>query len=127
MNRLRSFIFEQIKSLMFVIAFGILGGNLLGALMGGFSVSQASKQSLVVPQAAAENLHYVLDPSNPALLDSVEFSVMRIDGSDPFSVKVKIDTLEWTACSRSNGGSNWFCPLNGVSVSDLDRIQIWTS
>lgn len=110
---------------MFVIAFGVLGGNLLGALMGGLSPAQASAQSLDVRQAAVSNVHYVLNPSNPGFLNSVEFSVMRVDGSDPFSVKVKIDTLEWTACSRSNAGSTWSCPLNGASVSDLDRIQVW--
>ncbi len=111
-----------------MILVGAFAGNLLAGLTGGFPLTErASASSELVGYAtvAVTEVHYKLDPARPDFLRSMEFQATTIDGSLPMFIKVNVPGKQAAsfACSTLDDGSSWSCPLQGVAVADVDRVQ----
>ena len=69
------------------------------------------------------NVTYVLNSSNPSVIDGVQFTLTG--AATPTTVRIKLvsTSTSWYNCSLS--GSTWSCAVSGaVSVLNADRLQV---
>jgi len=85
--------------------------------------SSAGDGDAAISGYAVSNVHYVLNSSNPAVIDAVQFTLTG--AATPATVRVKLVDPggAWYSCSLS--GSTWSCTINGaVSVLAANRLQV---
>jgi hypothetical protein len=120
---------RQTRGHILAVLAALIAGNLLFGLTGGgrplgtASASTVSGRSLPV---AVSRMRYILEPADPALLNGVAFSVTALNGSTPSRVDVVIGDSAGAryACSPVDGGAVWTCALPGLTVAELNRIEV---
>lgn len=85
--------------------------------------SSAGDGQAAISGYTVTNVHYVLNATNPAVIDAVQFSLSG--AAAPATVQVKLVSTggSWYGCSLS--GPTWTCTVNGaVSVLAADQLQV---
>jgi hypothetical protein len=70
------------------------------------------------------NIHYNLNATNPANIDSVEFTLAPTPGAGaPASVQVQLNGGgTWFSCSLAAG--TWTCNLSGVTALNATNLRV---
>jgi len=117
----------RMRNVLLTLLVGLLAGNLILAVSGGFplatSASAATELKSSAP-ASVLNLSYRLNPNNPAQVGEVHLQAETIQGNTPESVSVRLadQTQPWISCFERAG--SWICPLSEVSLIDLTDLEV---
>jgi hypothetical protein len=115
------------RDILLTLLVGMLAGNLILALSGGFplSASASAASDLTTHQPAnVLNVSYRLNPSNPAQVGEVRLQANTLQGDTPHSLSVRLAgaAANWIACSLVTG--TWVCPVSGAAVADLASLEV---
>ena len=115
------------RDVLLMLLVGMLAGNLILAVGGGFPLTAAaSKAAEVGDNQPAEvlNLSYRLSPSNPAQVGEIRLQANTLQGNAPESLSIHIEgaAAPWINCSLS--ADTWVCPMSGVAVADLASLEV---
>ncbi len=114
------------RDLLLVLLVGMLAGNLILVVSGGFPLStaaSASSEATSYQPANVLNLSYRLNPSNPAQVGEIRLQAGTVQGDVPESLSIRIEggATNWIACSLVAG--TWVCPVKAVAVADLASLE----
>ena len=128
-NRIAQFSLKRIKDALIMITVGIVGSNLILLATGRFPVvtsAEAANDTFATAPVQVSNLNFGLTPSNPTMVNQVQFSVFVPDGSTPTSVTIEFDGNDPMSfkCFAQDGGSTWACTVRNVEVGDLDQFSV---
>jgi hypothetical protein len=115
------------RDVLLTLLVGMLAGNLLLAVSGGFPLSasaSAAPDATTYQPANVLNLSYRLNPSNPAQVGEVRLQADTLQGDTPHSLSVRVASAaaNWIACSLVTG--TWVCPVSEVAVTDLASLEV---
>lgn len=89
------------------------------------TVSGAGDGVAAISGYTVANIHYLLDGTDPAAINSVTFTVTPMAGAPATQVKAKLGTSSTTWFSCSPSGSTWICPVGGaVNVATADELRV---
>jgi hypothetical protein len=71
---------------------------------------------------AVSNVEYQVSSSGSDNLKAVSFTTLSPDGAAPSGASVRLvqGSSSWFTCSPTPGGEEWYCPISGLSVEDIN-------
>lgn len=119
----------KMRDIVLTLLVGMLAGNVLLAVSGGFPLSSnasAASELMSSAPASVHSMSYRLNPSNPAQVGEVHLQADTIQGTAPVSVSIRLagQAQNWISCFERTG--SWICPMSGVAVADMTGLEVQT-
>ncbi len=86
--------------------------------------SQAGSGSGVVSGYTVTNVVYNLNASDPATLDSVDFTLSAV--ATQVQIKLVAAGSTWYTCTIATG-NDWTCDTTGATVASMDELNVVAS
>lgn len=101
-------------------------GNLLGRMLQGSPLLEASGWSISSSPLSVSDIHFEPDLANPALAGAVHLTLRRSEAFLPRDVAVQFPLVSSRqySCQATGQDGSWMCSLPGVRVADLAGIRV---